>query len=183
MAPVRSLQYRLASIDDVAGMQAVVDECWEADYPAVISRERIRNGLLEWYDDDHLAREIRSADAVVAVAVAERKSEAGEGGSSDDDGGGSIRGFTHAVLDGAEGTILRLYVVPDDRRAGVGTELLEYTIDELAERGVDRIVALALARNDVAAEFYRATGFEQIRTETTTIAGDRYDELVFERPV
>jgi ribosomal protein S18 acetylase RimI-like enzyme len=59
--------------------------------------------------------------------------------------------------------------------------LLEYTIGELAERGVDRIVALALARNDVAAEFYRATGFEQVRTETTTIGGERYDELVFER--
>ncbi|MFW5919861.1 MAG: N-acetyltransferase family protein, partial [Halanaeroarchaeum sp.] len=125
------------------------------------------DGLLEWYEAEHLRREIRSADSVVAVSEA------------DDE----LSGFAHAVLDGAEGTVLRLYVRPGERRSGVGTDLVEFTVDELEDRGVDRVFALALARNDVAAEFYDATGFERVGTEKTTIAGERYDELVFRRPI
>jgi ribosomal protein S18 acetylase RimI-like enzyme len=74
-------------------------------------------------------------------------------------------------------------VLPDTRRRGIGTALLEFTVDRLAERGVDRVFALALARNDVATEFYEATGFDRVRTGTTTIAGEEYEELVFERPI
>ena len=167
MAPTRDPRYRLATTDDVPAMQSVVHECWAADYPTVISSEAIKDGLLEWYEEEHLRREIRSADAVVAV-------------SETDD---VLSGFAHAVLDGEEGTILRLYVLPRERRSGIGTDLVEFTVAELEDRGVDRVFALALARNDVAAEFYGATGFERIRTEKTTIAGERYDELVFERPI
>lgn len=167
MTSTRDPRYRLATTDDVPAMQSVVHECWSADYPTVISSKAIKDGLLEWYEEEQLAREVRSADAIVAV-------------SETDDG---LSGFAHAVLDGEEGTILRIYVLPEERRGGVGTELVEFTTDELAERGVDRVYALALARNDVAAEFYAETGFERVRTEKTTIGGERYDELVFERPI
>ncbi|MFW5919824.1 MAG: hypothetical protein ACOCSF_06495, partial [Halanaeroarchaeum sp.] len=85
MASSRDPHYRLATTDDVPGMQSVVQECWAADYPAVISSETIRDGLLEWYGAEHLRREIRSADSVVAVSEA------------DDE----LNGFAHAVLDGA----------------------------------------------------------------------------------
>jgi len=167
MAPSRDPHFRLATTDDVGAMQSVVHECWAADYPSVISSEAIKEGRLEWYEEEHLRREIRSADAVVTVSAVD----------------GDLQGFAHAVLDGDEGTVLRLYVLPEERRTGIGTALLEFTVHQLADRGANRVVALALARNDVAAEFYEATGFERIRTGTTTIAGERYDEAVFERPI
>lgn len=167
MAPPRDSGYRLATTEDVDALRTVVHECWAADYPSVVGDEAIKDGLLEWYDEDRLLREIRSADAVVAVSEVDEE----------------LSGFAHAVVDGREGTILRLYVLPEERRSGIGTGLIEFTIEELADRGVDRVIALALARNDVAAEFYGAAGFEHVRTETTTIAGDHYDERVFERPI
>lgn len=160
-------RHRFATLQDVPAMQSVVEECWAADYPDVISSSAIKEGRLEWYEAGTLRREIRSADAVVPIAEIEN----------------AVRGFAHAILNGDEGIILRLYVVPEERRSGVGTELVEFTIDELTDRGVERIVALALARNDVATEFFEATGFERVKTERTTIGREQYDELVFERPV
>lgn len=74
-------------------------------------------------------------------------------------------------------------MVPEERRTGVGPEPVEFTIDELTDRGVDRIVAVALARNDVAAEFSEATGFDRVGTARTTIGGEQSDELVFDRPL
>ncbi|MFQ3293013.1 MAG: GNAT superfamily N-acetyltransferase [Halobacteriales archaeon] len=87
------------------------------------------------------------------------------------------------MLNGAEGIVDRVYVVPEYRRRGIGTDLFEFTIEELTDRGVERFVALALAGNDVAADFFDVAGFERMGTDSTTIAGEEYDEIVFERRI
>lgn len=160
-------RFRFATPSDIQALQSVVEDCWAADYPTVISSATIKDGLLDWYEESHLRREIWSADTLVAIAEVD----------------GEVQGFANAVLNGAEGIIVRLYIVPEYRRRGIGTDLFEFTIEELTDRGVERIVALALARNDVAAEFFHVAGFERVGTDTTTIAGEKYDEIVFERTI
>lgn len=63
------------------------------------------------------------------------------------------------------GVVQNLYVDPDYRRRGIGTELLGAAEDSLAGRGVDRVALNVLAANEAARRFYRRSGYEPHRVE------------------
>ncbi|WP_123534993.1 GNAT family N-acetyltransferase [Halosimplex salinum] len=160
------VSYRAATTADAPAIEDVARDCWEHDYPDVISRESIRAGVSEWYDVDRLAAAIE--DDTTLVLVAETES-------------GAVVGFAHAVVDLEMGDILRLYVAPSHRGEGTGRELLRETVDELAAEGADTIRAMVLAENDTGTEFYRSTGFERVDESETRIGDESYREAVFER--
>nr|WP_242611623.1 GNAT family N-acetyltransferase [Natrinema hispanicum] len=72
-----------------------------------------------------------------------------------------------------------MYVDPDHRGEGIGSDLLTETRDRLFEQGVEHINAMVLAANDVGNEFYQAFGFEQTATEPVTIGDERYEECTY----
>jgi len=156
---------RDATTDDVDAIQRVAHSSWEADYPDILSRESIRDGVDDWYTEELIRDSIIWSQALMLVA--ERN--------------GSIVGFAHATFEPDErtGTILRVYVDPDHRGAGIGNDLLTETRDRLFEQGVDHINAMVLAANDIGNEFYRAFGFEQTATEAVTIGNERYEECTY----
>lgn len=162
------VSYRAAATADAPAIEDVASDCWEHDYPDVISRESIREGVSEWYDVDRLTDAI--ADDATLVLVAET-------------GSGAVVGFAHAIVDLEMGDILRLYAAPSHRGVGIGRELLRETVDELAEEGADLIRAMVLAENDVGTEFYRSAGFQRVDEGETHIGGESYREAVFERAV
>ncbi|MDZ7745770.1 MAG: GNAT family N-acetyltransferase [Halobacteriales archaeon] len=67
--------------------------------------------------------------------------------------------------DDTRGIIENLFVIESRRQDGIGTALLEATIDALREGGADRIALDVLAANDEARAFYRDHGFEAHRLE------------------
>jgi ribosomal protein S18 acetylase RimI-like enzyme len=154
---------RAATTDDCTAIRRVARAAWREDYPGVLSRETAEAGVEEWYDDDRLTTEIERDDGVVLVA--RRDAE--------------IVGFAHAVVTEGRGTVLRVYVHPDARRTGLGGDLLETTLDELAAAGADTIEAMVLAENDLGRGFYEAVGFERVGEGETTIAGESYRECVY----
>lgn len=88
---------REATADDVEGIGTVARRSWEADYPAILNRESIGEGIEEWYAPERLRFDDASDDALLLVAA-----------------------------DGeAVGTLLRLYVDPDHRERGLGTRRLD----------------------------------------------------------
>lgn len=61
------------------------------------------------------------------------------------------------------GVIENLYVDPDFRNQGVGSELLAQAEAELVERGVDVVSLQAMAANEDARRFYRRHGYSPHR--------------------
>ena len=97
-----------------------------------------------------------------------------------EDGRGEVVGFAHAVVTDGEATILRVYVHPEARGDGVGTGLLETTIEAAWERAADRVRAMVLSSNEPGNAFYDNAGFEPVETGETVIAGERYEERTYE---
>ena len=159
------MELRLADPDDAAAIREVARASWDVDYPDIVSRETIPDAVEEWYAVDHLQSELARPDSIVALATA----------------GDEVEGFAHATVDGEVGYVLRLYVAPDSRGEGVGSDLLAVTIDELAARGVDRVRAMVLAANDPGNAFYRAAGFSRVDSAETVVGGEPHEETVYER--
>lgn len=63
------------------------------------------------------------------------------------------------------GVVRNLYVVPDHRGEGAGSELLAAAEAELAAAGCEVVALEAMAGNDRAREFYRRHGYDTHRVE------------------
>ena len=157
------MDVRGATDDDREAIRRIAEASWEHDYPGILTRETITEGVGEWYSDRRLSEALDTDGALLLVAERD----------------GDVVGFSHAVWDGPEGSILRLYVDPDHRRAGIGTQLVERTRVALFAEGVDRIRAMVLAENELGNAFYHDHGFERIEVNETTIGGETYDESVY----
>ncbi len=156
------MNIRDATTDDINDIRQVAETSWDGDYPDILSRETIHEGVDEWYSPDQLRDSLAWAHTVILVA------------ERDD----AVIGFVHAVFDreSTTGDILRLYVHPDHRGEGVGRRLFEAVRDELTAVGVAQLRAMVLAENDVGNGFYQSFGFELSDTEDITIGGERCQE-------
>jgi len=159
------MQIRQARTDDIEAIRRVAERSWETDYPDILHRENVEDVVTEWYDEQRIREEIGNEDALVTVAESD----------------GEVGGFAHGVWARRTGHILRVYVDPDHRGQGVGSDLLATLRDSLLQRGSDRIQAMVLADNEAGNEFYRNAGFEKIDEGETTIGGETYVENVYSR--
>ena len=157
------MDYRHATPEDVADIQRVAERSWEHDYPAFLNRESVREVVHEWYSTDQLEHDVEAADVRLIVAC------------EDDD----VVGFAHGIVSDETGTILRVYVDPDQRGNGAGRALVEYTMDDFSRSGVERVEAMVLAENEPGNEFYSALGFELVQRAMTTIGDESHAEHIY----
>ncbi len=61
-----------------------------------------------------------------------------------------------------EGYIIEFYIMPEYRKQGLGTELLQLAIEKLKQRGAQIIAAEFPSQNKIAVEFYAKQGFRPI---------------------
>jgi ribosomal protein S18 acetylase RimI-like enzyme len=168
------MDIRPATTTDIPSIQTIAEHSWEKDYD-VLTRETARETVAEWYSEDRLRTDIESDTSLVLVA--------------DEEG---IVGFSHSAWSDEEntdleeentkpdvGTILRLYVDPDNRRTGIGSQLLEETRTALTEHDLGQIEAMVLDANEPGNDFYRAAGFKRIETGETVIGGETYPENIY----
>lgn len=160
------MDVRQATANDAPAIRRVAERSWEHDYPEIMSRETISDGVEQWYDVDQIRTELDREDTEILVAEVD----------------GDVVGFSHAVReedDAEEGDILRLYVDPDHRRSGVGSLLVERTRTELFRAGVDRIRAMVLAENELGNAFYHNHGFDRVDDAETDVGGESRRENVY----
>lgn len=157
---------RTAKPEDAEGVRTVAEASWEVDYPEILSSESLTEGLDEWYSLSGIEGAIERSDSLTLVAERD----------------GSVAGFVHAIwdVDRGEGHVLRLYVHPDHRGQGIGTDLLETVCGDLFDSGADRVRAMVLEANDLGNEFYSDFGFEHVDTEEIDIGGEAYRENTYE---
>jgi ribosomal protein S18 acetylase RimI-like enzyme len=68
-------------------------------------------------------------------------------------------------LDVVRGLVENIYIVPEYRNQGIGSELLAAAESHLADRGADVVALEALAANTDAQRFYRRQGYDSHRVE------------------
>ena len=118
----------------------------EHDVPAVLDLWRLAGAAPTNTDDvESLLALLRHDHG--ALIVAER--------------GGRIVGSVIAGWDGWRGSIYRLAVAPEDRRAGLGRGLLCAAEARLAAGGAVRSQAIVVESDGAALGFWRASGWEE----------------------
>jgi ribosomal protein S18 acetylase RimI-like enzyme len=88
---------------------------------------------------------------------------------------GEVVGYTYAGLEGLDymalrgpaGALYDIVVEPANRGHGIGTLLLEATIDALRERGAPRVVLSTADRNEPAQRLFAKAGFRRTMIEMT----------------
>ncbi|GAA0230515.1 GNAT family N-acetyltransferase [Haladaptatus pallidirubidus] len=63
------------------------------------------------------------------------------------------------------GIIQNVYVEPEHRDSGIGSELLDAAEKALVERGAERLALEVMAKNESARRLYRSRGYEPHRIE------------------
>lgn len=158
------MDIRPATDADIDGIRDVAEASWEVDYPSVLSRETIAQGVKQWYSEPVIKMELQSPRSTLLVA----------------EGSGGLVGFVHGHWAGETGVIMRLYVHPDHRNQGIGSDLFEAMTETLSDHDVADLRAMSLEANETAIGFYKGLGMVEVGTETTAIAGDQYEEIIFE---
>jgi len=72
---------------------------------------------------------------------------------------GEILGACQAGYDGHRGWLYGVAVSPDQRRRGIGTNLVETAVQSLNERGCGKVNLQIRAGNTAVADFYKSLGF------------------------
>ncbi|MFB6361207.1 MAG: N-acetyltransferase family protein [Halobacteriales archaeon] len=122
-----------------------------------------------------LIRESLAQRIVDQTCLVARRSEAGHGSapivgflSFDHERNGLDRDVERGVIE-------NLYVVPELRGEGLGTDLLEVAEAALTGAGADRLVLEAMAENEAARRFYEAQGYHPHRVTYERPAPDGKD--------
>jgi len=158
------MELYVAHPDDIGAIRDIARASWKHDYPDILSRESVETAVNDWYGEDRLRNELADPWTHIHVAT---------------DGEGSIVGFAHAVLDGDEGNVLRVYVHPDARREGAGEALFDRVRRELVRHDIDRLNAMVLADNAIGNDFYADRGFELVERAETRIGGEPFEENTY----
>jgi ribosomal protein S18 acetylase RimI-like enzyme len=160
------MDIRSATARDIDQIIRVATESWDTDYAEdILTSETAEEAATDWYDAERLRAELDQEQTTLLVVERD----------------GDVVGFTHATWseETGDGYILRLYVHPDHRRAGVGQSLLTDTCRTLAGHGAERINAMVLSANDPGVEFYEQFGFEFVDEHETQVGDETLPESRF----
>jgi ribosomal protein S18 acetylase RimI-like enzyme len=83
----------------------------------------------------------------------------------------TMEGNDYMALRGPAGVLQDLVVDPDHRRQGIGTALLNASIDALAALGAPRVVLFTAEKNDEAQAMFANAGFRRTMVEMTRDIG------------
>ncbi|MFC7166778.1 GNAT family N-acetyltransferase [Halospeciosus flavus] len=163
------VRYRSATPDDAPAVRDVARRSWHATYDSLAGPETVSETVDEWYDPADLPEQIREA---TCFRVAEDATAGGTDAGADVDGG-RVVGFVHGEYDGdGPARLPRLYLLPDQWRAGVGTSLLTTAETALRGAGASDLELSVLVDNDVGRTFYESRGFEPVERQHSNLGVD-----------
>ena len=160
-------EVRVATPDDVPGIQSVARESWHATYDDILGADAVEQVVDGWYAAEELAQSIEREDG--QFLVAERD--------------GMIVGFAQGVLSDEDDAahLPRIYVQSYHWGEGIGTELLDGVETWASERGVRRLRLVVLADNEAGNGFYEKHGYDVVSEREEELAGESVVEYVREK--
>jgi ribosomal protein S18 acetylase RimI-like enzyme len=153
---MQEIQIRPARASDVPNIQNIARLAWADVYREIIPSEIQEKLLASWYAAGALEQAIKSEEAVFLLA--ER--------------GGEAVGFVQFFRRSPEVVELaRIYVLPEEQRLGVGSELLTAGLHRVSRWGVITVAVGVEAANQRGRRFYRKAGFVESGKETVDLLG------------
>ena len=149
-------------VDAVSALARIV---WQATYPALISQAQIDTMLADRYAADRIRAQLDDPGHAWWSAHQNLM----------------LVGFAHALLDGADCKLDKLYVHPDHQRQGIGAELLQAVQDWAKQQQAGRLWLQVNRGNAPAIAAYQACGFRIVESRVFDIGrGFVMDDHVME---
>ena len=139
---------RKAVLEDIQGICRVCSAGWRASYQNLLPKATIEKVIADFYNLERVRSEVLDPKDWNGWWVA-RDSEVVAAG-----GGG--------MIDETKCELFVIYVDPDRRGEGIGTQLLEAITAELTEQGATVQQVSTLKENKKGLPFYKARGFSVV---------------------
>ena len=151
---------------DVDAVCALARTVWQATYPALISQAQINVMLADRYSADRIRAQLDDPRHAWWVAQLDT----------------APVGFAHAVQDGADCKLDKLYVHPAHQRQGIGNRLLQAAQDWARQQQAHRLWLQVNRGNTQAIAAYRKYGFRIVESRVFDIGhGFVMDDHVMEQ--
>ena len=154
-----------AVVEEVQEIRRLLSETWIDTYSSFLPQDVIQRTTALWHNPQTLASEIQDERIFFGVARDEHN---------------RILALVTAGkrTDGVV-VIARLYVKPGNQRRGIGSKLLEESIN--AFRGVKKLRLEVEAQNEKGLSFYRRQGFMEISRKEAKIEDVRHVVVEMEK--
>jgi ribosomal protein S18 acetylase RimI-like enzyme len=158
---------RPADTGDIDGVQRVARRAWRDAYGGVLSEDAL-DGMLDVHYSAEVLDETIESDERDLIVAEDDETIVGyaSGGPSDVD---------------VEGE-LSIYLDPDWWGEGLGEQLLDRVIEDLAAQDVERIEESVLAENEVGNAFYEKH-FDRVGEREIEIDGTTFTANVYQRDI
>jgi ribosomal protein S18 acetylase RimI-like enzyme len=134
-----------AKVKEIQEIKQVLSETWIDTYGSFLSQYTIQRVTTIWHNPKLLAAQVQNPDVFFGVAKDERN---------------TILGLVTARKQGDDTLVIdRLYVSPQYQRKGIGSKMLEESIN--AFPGVRRLLLEVEVQNKKGLLFYRKQGFKE----------------------
>lgn len=135
---------RKANLEDMKGIQSVAKISWNTTYEGIIPIEIQESFLSSAYSDLMMENRLKRSFLFVAEA------------------NGRVVGFANfsPIQEDGEVELGAIYLHPENQGQGLGTELLQYGIENIS--GVKKIYINVEKENKIGRTFYEAKGFKKI---------------------
>ncbi len=164
------MEIREAKATDADGIARVARESLHESYDHFIDPDTIDEVVDDWYDESAVNDLVGESATVLLLAE-----------ESDD-----VVGFAQgAIVDGEPpvGELHWLHVDPAERGHEMGVQLLGEMHDRFENRGASVLRGLVLSGNEDGTTFYENNDFEDAGSRSVEVAGDEYEELVYEKAI
>ncbi|HEX5274002.1 MAG TPA: GNAT family N-acetyltransferase [Candidatus Rubrimentiphilum sp.] len=163
--PIPGFTIRAATLDDAAAIAGVQVRTWHAAYAGMLPQEHLDRRTVELRTAQWNQR-LRAGEEDVFVACDPR---------------GSVVGFATGLassepVDGFDGEIGAIYVLPEAQARGLGKRLLSAVGTALRAKGFQSAWLRVLSDNLPARRFYETLGAEIVCETTEEIDGFEYRE-------
>ena len=152
--------------EDVDAVSVLARVVWQATYPPLISQAQIDAMLADRYAPDRIRAQLNLPQQAWWVAQQDV----------------TLIGFAHAMLDGTDCKLDKLYVHPDKQRQGLGNTLLQAIQAWARQQQAHRLWLQVNRGNTHAIAAYQKYGFSIIESRVFDIGnGFVMDDYVMEQ--
>ncbi|NIM93662.1 MAG: GNAT family N-acetyltransferase [Anaerolineales bacterium] len=135
-----------ANVKEVQEIKQVLSETWVDTYGSFLPKDTIQKVTTVWHNPEQLVSQIQNPDVFFGVAK---------------DEGNTIRGLVTARKLGDDMVVIdRMYVSPQYQRKGIGSRLLEESIN--AFPGIKKFLLEVEEQNTKGLSFYQKHGFKEV---------------------
>ncbi|WP_298633909.1 GNAT family N-acetyltransferase [uncultured Umboniibacter sp.] len=162
-APQHQLIRQLKA-EDISTVQRIAELAWRAHYPGIISHEQI-DFMLGWmYSHDQLRSDMERG---VQFAGAYKDEE--------------LVGFAGwELIDSQTAYLHKLYLLPNEIGAGIGSQMLSWIKREATEAGASQLKLAVNKANVKAIKAYERNGFSQLESVCNDIGnGFVMDDYIY----